>query len=84
MKKMLKIAAALAVIGAASQAHAAFVAQTITIDPDGAGGAFGDISVTSLNWLAGNAVTVGAGGTAGQSIASLSTALANGTAVFQS
>ncbi|MBS0372037.1 MAG: PEP-CTERM sorting domain-containing protein [Proteobacteria bacterium] len=84
MKKMLKIAAALAVIGAASQAHAGFSAQTVTIDPDGAGGAFGDISVTSLNWLAGNAVTVGAGGSTGQTIASLNSSLSSGTAVFQS
>lgn len=83
MKKMLKIAAALAVIGAASQAHAGFSAQTVTIDPDGAGGAFGDISVTSLNWLAGNAVTVGAGGSTGQTLADWSTSLAGGTAVLQ-
>lgn len=71
MKKLL-ITAALAALGASSQAGAAFTATPISIDPDGAGGA-GAISVTSLNWLAGNSLTVGALGIAGQSQATLAT-----------
>lgn len=72
--KKLAIVAALAALGAASQANAAFT--SISVDPDGAGGAYGTISITSLNWLAGNAVAVGAGGLAGQSLADYNTALA--------
>jgi len=63
--KKLAIVAALAALGAASQANAAFT--SVLIDPDGAGSNYGTISVTSLNWLAGNAVAIGAGGSAGQS-----------------
>lgn len=67
MKKVF-LATALAALGAMSQAQAAFT--PITIDPDGAGAA-GSIQVTSLNWLAGNSLTVGALGQVGQSVTDL-------------
>jgi hypothetical protein len=79
MNKILKIAAALAVMGTVGQANAA----AILIDPDGAAGGAGAISVTSLNWLAGNVLTIGAGGSAGQDAAAFSAQLANGTAVLR-
>mgnify|MGYP001304223710 CR=1 FL=1 len=62
MNKIIKIAAALAAIGTMAQANAA--STSIMIDPDGAGG-MSAISVDSLNWLAGNVLTIGAGGTLG-------------------
>ena len=71
MKRLL-ISAALVALGASTQASAAFVASPITIDRDGAGGTSA-IKVTSLNWLAGNTLTVGALGQAGEDVSSLGT-----------
>lgn len=70
MKKTL-IAAALTALAAAGQANAAFVAQPILVDPDGAGGGSGAIQITSLNWLAGNTLTVGALGLQGEAASNL-------------
>jgi len=69
MKRTI-IAAALLALGAVGQANAAFVAQPIQIDPDGLGPA-GSLSVTSLNWLAGNSLSLGALGITGQSFLTL-------------
>ena len=71
MKRLL-ISAALVALGASTQASAAFVASPITIDRDGAGGTSA-IKVTSLNWLAGNTLTVGALAQAGEVVSSLGT-----------
>ncbi len=79
MNKIIKIAAALAVLGTVNQANAG----PIIIDPDGAGSASA-ITITSLNWLAGNVLTIGAGGSAGDSAAAFSADLAAGTAVLRS
>ena len=79
MNKIIKIAAALAVLGTVSQANAG----PVIIDPDGAGSASA-ITVTSLNWLAGNVLTIGAGGSVGVDAATYSADLAAGTAVLRS
>lgn len=79
MNKIIKIAAALAVLGTVSQANAG----PVIIDPDGAGSASA-ITVTSLNWLAGNVLTIGAGGSFGVDAATFSADLAAGTAVLRS
>lgn len=79
MNKIIKIAAALAVLGTVTQANAG----PVMIDPDGAGSASA-ISVTSLNWLAGNVLTIGAGGYSGVDAATFNAELAAGTAVLRS
>lgn len=79
MNKIIKIAAALAVLGTVNQANAG----PVMIDPDGAGSASA-ISVTSLNWLAGNVLTIGAGGYSGVDAATFNAELAAGTAVLRS
>lgn len=71
MKKTL-IAAALTALAAAGQANAAaFTALPIMVDPDGAAGGSGAIQITSLNWLAGNTLTVGALGLQGEAATNL-------------
>jgi hypothetical protein len=70
MRKTI-IAAALAGLVVAGQASAAFVAQPIVVDPDGAGGGAGSTTITSLNWLAGNTLVLGALGITGYNVADL-------------
>lgn len=81
MKKTI-ITAAILALGAVGQASAAFVASPIQIDPDGLGAGSGAISVTSLNWFAGNSVTIGALGVMGESAAGLA-GTRNLTTVYQ-
>ncbi len=68
MKKKLAIAATVAALGAAGQAQAAFT--SIFVSPDGSGFA-NAIEITTLNWLAGNALATGALGAVGQTQADL-------------
>jgi hypothetical protein len=55
MKKITLIAAAIAALGVSAQASAAFTATPIVFDTNGAA-AGGAISVTSFDWLPGNAL----------------------------
>lgn len=67
MKKLV-VAAALIGLGSAGVANAAFT--SIFVSPDGTGAA-NSIEITSLNWLAGNALAAGALGDTGQTAADL-------------
>lgn len=62
MKKFM-LAAAIAAVGVTTQAQASFT--PIWIDPDGAAGGSGALQITTLNWMAGNALAVGVLGESG-------------------